>query len=48
VVKYETTVKGADHYGGRIWAFPLTINIGIHVVQSGSGAESYILEYIER
>lgn len=46
-VKYETTVKGADHYGGRIWVFPLAINTGIYVVASGSGG-SYILEYIER
>ena len=46
-VKYETTVKGADHYGGRIWVFPLTINTGIYVVVTGSGG-SYILEYIER
>ena len=46
-VKYETTVKGADHYGGRIWTFPLMMNAGIYVVVSGTGG-SYILEYIER
>jgi hypothetical protein len=46
-VKYETTVKGADHYGGRIWTFPLMIQTGIYVVVSGTGG-SYILEYIER
>ena len=47
VVKYETTVKGADHYGGRIWVFPLSIEVGVYVVASGTGG-SYILEYIER
>jgi hypothetical protein len=46
-VKYETTVKGADHYGGRIWVFPLAMQVGIYVVVSGTGG-SYILEYIER
>jgi hypothetical protein len=46
-VKWEQTVIGTNHYGGKDWAFPVKFDTDIHVTVSGTGA-SYIVEYIER
>lgn len=44
-VVFECTVKGSDHYGGRIWTpYPVKVSTGIYVVVTGTGA-SYIVEF---
>ena len=43
-VRWEQTVIGGDHYGGRTWTFPKRFDTGITVDVSGTGA-SYIVEY---
>lgn len=45
-VQYETTVIGADHYGGRVWTFPVQFLTDCHGTLVGAGA-SYIVEYIK-
>lgn len=42
-VKYETSVVGANHYGGRNWTFPVKFTTGVYVTVTGTGA-SYIIE----
>lgn len=42
-VKYETSVVGANNYGGRNWTFPVKFTTGVYVTVSGTGA-SYIIE----
>ena len=42
-VKYETTVVGANNYGGRNWTFPVEFTDGIYVTLSGTGA-TFIVE----
>lgn len=45
-VQYETTVIGADHYGGRVWTFPVEFATDCYGVLTGANA-SYIVEYIK-
>jgi len=40
----ETTIVGADHWGGRTWPDGGIITTGIYVAISGTGA-SYFVEY---
>lgn len=44
---WATKVKGADHYGGRVWVAPGGMDIGIHAVVVGSGGW-YVVEYIKK
>jgi hypothetical protein len=41
----EITVTGTDHYGGRLFTFPVKVDTGIYVDVTGTGA-SYIIEYL--
>lgn len=43
-VKYETTVVGANHYGGRNWTFPVKFTTGIYVTLTGANA-TFIVEW---
>ena len=44
-VIWESTVVGADGYGGKNWFFPRVCNHGIYADVNGTGA-TYIIEYI--
>ena len=45
-VQFETTVVGADNYGGRVWTLPVQFLTDCYGVLSGTGA-SYIVEYVK-
>jgi len=45
-VQYETTVIGSDHYGGRLWTFPVEFVTDCYADVTGTGA-SYIVEYLK-
>ena len=45
-VRWEQTVVGGDHYGGKSWTFPKRFENGIYADVNGTGA-SYIIEYIK-
>ena len=45
-VQYETTVIGADNYGGRVWTLPVQFTTDCYAAVTGTGA-SYIVEYIK-
>jgi hypothetical protein len=45
-VRYEATIKGANHFGGRVWTQPKKMYNGIYAVGTGAGC-TYIVEYIE-
>ena len=44
-VKWEQTVLGGNHYGGKDWSYPVEFKKGIYVTLSGDGA-TFIVEYV--
>jgi len=45
-VQFETTVVGADNYGGRVWTLPVQFLTDLYANIDGVGA-SYIVEYVK-
>ena len=44
---WDTTVKGSDNYGGRIWSFPRKVNNGLYVAVTTSGTTVIIVEWVQ-
>ena len=40
----EITVVGSEHYGGRVWSFPVVFSNGLYADVTGTGA-SFIVEW---